>query len=972
MANLVDTSVNGDLRVTGTMFGTQAGNYATCATAAGTAAKAVTISGFTLTTGIHVFVKFTVTNAAAVASLTLNVSGTGAKAMKYRGGNLPAVETLSASRVYEFIYDGTNWELVGDLDTFPTLPLSVENGGTGATTAADAANNILSALPVWTTAPTDNVKLIRRDLNDGAEFGQVTFLTMWNYIKGKISSVLGLTKTAYGGNAATATKATQDSDGNAINATYFKSNAGTTTLQSGAAVKVGTQNGADVKLQLPAIPTATATTPKMDGTAAVGSETTWAKGDHVHPSDTSREAVSNKTTVILGTSDSKYPTDKAVADFVNSSVATNTANYISNDGQPFTSVAQLEAYVGTVTNNDYAFVTGTDSAGNTYYDRYKATVSGSTVTWSLEYRLNNSSFTSAQWEAINSGITAALVGKIHEHANKAVLDGITATDVSNWNNKLDKNGDGSDVKVGFTEAANRTNIATGSKLSTLFGQIRKWLADLKALAFKDKVGASDVDSGTYNIDISGNAATLATPRKIDGVEFDGSGDIIHYGECNTAANVQAKVISCPGFVLTTGARIIIKFTNNNNFREPTFNVNDTGAVPVRYFGSLLPVANFLRSGAVYQFVYDGTNYCFVGNFDNNNYAYQTALSYNAEYPVLCKNNANQTAENNYVRYASGITMNPSTNKITASGGFVGDLSGNAATASEAASGSTLESKINSKQDDLGISSSGSSTKFLNEQGEWTTVTAPDVSNKLDKDGLGDDVRVQFTQATTRTNIVTTSKLSVLFGQIRKWLADLKALAFKDKVGVSDVESGTYPIDISGNAATATTATTATSATTASATSSGSISGGDDLNSYNTANRNYLCSAKNASTVTNKPSGASGAFELEVIRGTGSSCVQIYYSRDTLNFNYIRKCTGLNNNEWTAWDRLSLVSDASFSAVNKSENTTDGCTLTFTAIDGSTKSVTVRNVVNAGNADTVDGYHIVVGSTGTKSNTIYFT
>ena len=114
----------------------------------------------------------------------------------------------------------------------------------------------------------------------------------------------------------------------------------------------------------------------------------------------------------------------------------------------------------------------------------------------------------------------------------------------------------------------------------------------------------------------------------------------------------------------------------------------------------------------------------------------------------------------------------------------------------------------SKQGDLGISSSGSSTKFLNEKGEWATVTTPDVSNKLDKDGLGDDVRVQFTQATTRTNIVTTSKLSVLFGKIQKWLADLKALAFKDKVGASDVESGTYPIDISGNAATATTADTA--------------------------------------------------------------------------------------------------------------------------------------------------------------------
>ena len=36
------------------------------------------------------------------------------------------------------------------------------------------------------------------------------------------------------------------------------------------------------------VPTATSTTPKMDGTAAVGTETTWAKGDHVHPSDTTK------------------------------------------------------------------------------------------------------------------------------------------------------------------------------------------------------------------------------------------------------------------------------------------------------------------------------------------------------------------------------------------------------------------------------------------------------------------------------------------------------------------------------------------------------------------------------------------------------------------------------------------------------------------------------------------------------------
>lgn len=201
--------------------------------------------------------------------------------------------------------------------------------------------------------------------------------------------------------------------------------------------------------------------PLMDGKASVGNSLKYAREDHVHPSDTSREDIANKTTVVLGTSDSKYPTDKAVAEFVNSSIATNTANYISNNGEPFTSVEQLEAYSGTVTNNDYAFVTGIDSEGNTYYDRYKATVSGSSVTWALEYRLNNSSFTAAQWSAINSGITSVLVAKIHDHGNKDVLDGITSDKVNSWDGKEDA----FDI-LPTTKGGTGTNAASQSALTS--------------------------------------------------------------------------------------------------------------------------------------------------------------------------------------------------------------------------------------------------------------------------------------------------------------------------------------------------------------------------------------------------------------------------------------------------------------------------------------------------------------------------
>ena len=99
--------------------------------------------------------------------------------------------------------------------------------------------------------------------------------------------------------------------------------------------------------------------------------------------------------------------DKA---FVNSSIATNTAYYISNNGQPFTSLAQLQAYSGTLTNNDYAFVVTTDSVGNVVYNRYK--YNSDTQQWAFEYALNNSSFTAIQWNAINSGITSDDVDQI--------------------------------------------------------------------------------------------------------------------------------------------------------------------------------------------------------------------------------------------------------------------------------------------------------------------------------------------------------------------------------------------------------------------------------------------------------------------------------------------------------------------------------------------------------------------------------
>lgn len=89
-------------------------NYGACSTAAATAAKSVPCSGFALINGAEITVKFTVTNTAA--NPTLNVNSTGAKPIYYRGSAIPAGQ-LAANRTYNFRYNGSQYELVGDLDT---------------------------------------------------------------------------------------------------------------------------------------------------------------------------------------------------------------------------------------------------------------------------------------------------------------------------------------------------------------------------------------------------------------------------------------------------------------------------------------------------------------------------------------------------------------------------------------------------------------------------------------------------------------------------------------------------------------------------------------------------------------------------------------------------------------------------------------------------------------------------------------
>ena len=119
--------------------------------------------------------------------------------------------------------------------------------------------------------------------------------------------------------------------------------------------------------------------------------------------------------IINGKIPAQATTSNQLADnaFVNSSISTATADFKGT----YNSLEDLEQV--TANANDYAFVIATDAVGNTVYKRYKW-VEG--TGWMWEYDLNNSSFTAAQWAAIQSGITAALVTKLGDLPTNAELN----------------------------------------------------------------------------------------------------------------------------------------------------------------------------------------------------------------------------------------------------------------------------------------------------------------------------------------------------------------------------------------------------------------------------------------------------------------------------------------------------------------------------------------------------------------------
>ncbi len=124
-------------------------------------------------------------------------------------------------------------------------------------------------------------------------------------------------------------------------------------------------------------------------------------------------------------------------------------------------------------------------------------------------------------------------------------------------------------------------------------------------------------NGSYPNMTVGNASKLTTAHDIDGVEFDGSGSITHFGVCGSDIGTAEKSVTLVNltnkFKLIAGARVSVLFQHANAIDYPTLNVNNTGARLIRFKTGDAFSNPIIKEKSIVDFVFDGTNWVVIGN-----------------------------------------------------------------------------------------------------------------------------------------------------------------------------------------------------------------------------------------------------------------------------------------------------------------------------------------------------------------------
>lgn len=248
--------------------------------------------------------------------------------------------------------------------------------------------------------------------------------------------------------------------------------------------------------------------------------------------------------------------EKGIKDFVNSSIGTATANFLgtykalADTSSPDTSLgftqtevdamvdpyspasgAIVTALAGKISNpspNDYCFVEMDFTTPATSPDEYRRYKFDGTD-WAYEYTLNNSSYTQAQWDAIDSGITAAKVTTYDSH-------------VSNTNNPHQV----TKAQVGLGNADNTSDLNKPISTATQTALDGKADTDLQNLS---GIGGTKADGKTIVWNSTDSQWDYGEAGKVDEVQINGTNIV-----SNKIANI-AVVNNAPTLAWATQSQV---------------------------------------------------------------------------------------------------------------------------------------------------------------------------------------------------------------------------------------------------------------------------------------------------------------------------------------------------------------------------------------------------------------------------------
>ena len=484
---------------------------------------------------------------------------------------------------------------------------------------------------------------------------------------------------------------------------------------------------------------------------------------------------------------------------------------------------------------------------------------------------------------------------------------------------------------------------------------------------------------------AGTATTLATSRAIDGVNFNGSAAIIHYGTCSTAAATAAKTVSCTGFTRLTGARICVKFTVTNTAAFPTLNVNSTGAAPIYYRGGTI-VAGTLAANRTYEFVYNGTQYELVGDIDTNTtYSAGTGLSLSS----------NTFSHQNY---GTAETIGPSANSSPGYGGtfVVPQITTNAQGHVIELTARTITMPSATTLSTLGITATAAEINKL----DGITATTAELNYV---DGVTSNIQTQLNgkQATisggastiTSSNLtvsralisnssgkvavssVTSTELSYLDGvtsSIQTQLNGKAASSHTHNYAGSASAGGpantalalntARTISLSGDVTGSTSFNGSTNVSIASTVmnhSAEAIPANSDLNDYKDPGWYYCSLNPHAATMNNCPT--TYAFSLIVNRHAGTNQILITYSPDANIRLYTRNYYG---NTWSSWYRIFTQADMPLSSTSSAGflRALSGSTTQFLRGDG-TWATPANTTYSAGTGLSLSGTSFSLATSG---------